>query len=252
MILKSKRELLLLVLTGFFLTNAIVAELISNKLIDIPLHFNFLGSQWGPFTVIVGIIPWPVVFLTTDIINEYFGKSVIKKLSYLTCGMIAYAFIIVSIAISIKANTSITSSTATDAEFTKVFGQSRWVIVGSIVAFFVSQLIDVYVFWLIRNKTGERWIWLRTTGSTLVSQLIDSYIVLWIGFYLPDQSGQFTLENFMSIGFTNYSFKLIIALFLTPLIYIPHYAIDRYLGEKTSHQLIEKSAEESLISKEEK
>lgn len=231
MIFQSKRTFLFLVLAAFFITNAIVAELISNKLIDV-----------GPFTVIIGIIPWPIVFLSTDIINEFYGKSAVKRLSVLTSFMIAYAFIIVFIAMGIEANTTISDKTATDAEFNKVFGQSLWVIAGSITAFIVSQVLDVYVFWFIRKRTGGRFIWLRSTGSTVISQLIDSYIVMAIGFLLP---GIFTFEEFLVIGLTNYSFKLIIAVGLTPFVYLSHWMVKRYLGNE-AYELSTVAARESI------
>ncbi len=226
---KTAKERLLLMLIGFFITNAVVAELISNKLIDIPA---FAGM--GPFTVIIGILPWPIVFLVTDTMNEFYGKAIVKRVSYITCVLIAYAFLIVTLAMLVPANTSITPSTATDAEFNKVFGQSRWVIVGSIMAFLISQILDVYIFTWIKEKTNGKFIWLRATFSTLISQLIDSYTVLFIGFYLPDKSGQFTLGKFLSIGFNNYSFKIIIAIALIPAIYLLHGVIKRYLKKETT------------------
>ncbi|MEN9976693.1 MAG: hypothetical protein RIR36_853, partial [Bacteroidota bacterium] len=66
--------------------------------------------------------------------------------------------------------------------FSGIFGQGMWIIVGSITAFLVSQLIDVTVFHKIKKMTGEKWVWLRATGSTVVSQLVDSFIVLFIAF----------------------------------------------------------------------
>lgn len=231
MVFKSKKDFLFLILACFFVTNAIVAELISSKLINI-----------GPFTMIVGIIPWPVVFLSTDIINEFFGKKAVRKLSIITCCMIAYAFIILFVAMHIKASPI---SPANDEVFNKVFGSSLLLIVGSITAFFVSQVLDVWLFWFIRNLTGEKMIWLRSTGSTVISQLFDSYIVLGIGFWLP---GIFTFDQFLVIGITNYAFKLIIAVGLTPMIYLMHGIIERYLGDE-AHDIVKHSAEESLHHK---
>jgi uncharacterized integral membrane protein (TIGR00697 family) len=231
MVFKSKKDFLFLVLACFFVTNAVVAELISSKLIDI-----------GPFTMIVGIIPWPVVFLSTDIINEFYGKAAVQRLSIITCCMIAYAFVILYIAMHINASPF---SPATDEQFNKVFGSSLWVIIGSITAFLVSQVLDVRIFWLIRNLTGERMIWLRSTGSTVISQLIDSYVVLGIGFWLP---GTFTFNQFLVIGITGYCFKLLIAVGLTPVIYFMHGVIKRYLGDE-AHDIIKHTAEESLHHK---
>lgn len=229
MIINNKRNTLFVILAAFFVTNAIVAELISSKLIHI-----------GPFTMIVGIIPWPIVFLSTDIINEFYGKAVVKKLSVITCFMIAYAFLILFLAINIKAADG---SPAGDLEFSKVFGQSLWVIVGSISAFIISQILDAQLFWFIREKTGGKMVWLRSTGSTVISQLIDSYVVIFIGFYFP---GTFTFEQCITIGFTGYVFKLIVAVVLTPMIYIGHGIVKNYLGEKESENIAHKSAEESL------
>lgn len=211
---KSKKNLVFVILAGIFITNAVTAELIGGKLIQI-----------GPFVMSIGILPWPIVFLTTDLINEYFGKQGVKKLSYITACLIAYSFLILFLAISIPAARGI--SPVNDEQFYAVFGQSMWIIVGSIIAFLVSQLIDVTVFTFFKNKTGNKMIWLRTTGSTVISQLFDSFIVLGIAFWLP---GKINFDVFISSALTGYTFKLGTAIALTPLIYLGHHLIKKYLA----------------------
>jgi uncharacterized integral membrane protein (TIGR00697 family) len=239
MIGNTKKDRVLFVLSGIFITNALVAEMIGGKLITL-----------GPFTLSIGILLWPIVFLTTDVINEYFGKKGVRALSFFTAGLIAYTFVAIYLAMQVKASHF---SNVSDEQFRAVFGQTSWIIVGSITAFLVSQLIDVAVFWFLRSRTGERLIWLRATGSTVVSQLIDSFIVLGIGIYLPDAAGfydkapadRMQFSDFITIGLTGYSFKLIIAVGLTPLIYVAHHLINRYLGPTSAHRAIENSATES-------
>ena len=212
---KSKKELVFIILAGIFITNAVTAELIGGKLIQI-----------GPFVMSIGILPWPVVFLTTDLINDYFGKEGVKKLSYITAALIAYSFILLFLAMTIPAATGI--SPVDDEQFKAVFGQSMWIIVGSIIAFLFSQLIDVYVFSYFKKKTGNKKIWLRATGSTIISQLFDSFIVLGIAFWLP---GKINTETFVSSALTGYTFKLGTAVLLTPIIYLGHYWIQKYIKE---------------------
>jgi hypothetical protein len=213
---KTRKEFVFVILAGIFITNAVTAELIGGKLIQI-----------GPFVMSIGILPWPIVFLTTDLINEYFGKDGVKKLSYITAALIAYSFIILFIAIGIPAAKGI--SPVNDAQFQAVFGQSMWIIVGSIIAFLFSQLIDIYIFSYFKKKTGNKKIWLRATGSTVVSQLFDSFIVLGIAFWLP---GKINTETFVSSALTGYTFKLGTAILLTPVIYLGHYWIRNYLKDE--------------------
>ena len=127
---KNRKDIVFLVLAGFFITNALIAELIGGKLIQ---FFEL-------FTQSIGIILWPIVFILTDLINEHFGKDGVKKLTYVTVGLISFAFIILTIAIKIPATTF---SPINNEVFKTVFGQSQWIIIGSIVAFFISQLVDV-------------------------------------------------------------------------------------------------------------
>lgn len=227
----TKRIWLFVVLFGFFITNAVTAELISNKLVDIPIAFRFLGIDLGPFTTIVGIIPWPIVFLVTDLMNEFYGPKVVRRASWISAGLIAYCFVIVSFALAIPAKEIPNSTLSTDAEFHKVFGQAQAVIIGSIIAFLLSQLLDTTFFHTIKKSTGDKYIWLRSTGSTVISQLIDSFVVLYIGFVLTGAVG---MDQFWKIGFTNYSLKLLIAIALTPFIYLGHFVIKRYLGKETN------------------
>lgn len=212
---QTKRGLLYLVLAGVFITNAVTAEMIGGKLI------NVFGVPMS-----VGILPWPVVFLTTDLINEYFGQRGVKRLSYITAGLISYCFVVLYGALQIPAALI---SGVTDAAFTSVFGQSMWIIVGSIAAFLVSQLIDVSIFHFVKNKTGHRMLWLRSTGSTVISQFFDSFIVLGIAFWM---TGKMDTKTYIASGLTGYSVKLGIAILLTPVIYLAHALIDKYLKDE--------------------
>jgi len=211
----SKKSTLYIILAGLFITNAIVAELIGGKLIQI-----------GPFIMSIGIVPWPVVFLTTDLINEFYGAKGVRKLSFITVFLIAYAFLLVFFAIQIPVAKGI--SPVSFEQFQAVFGQSLWIIIGSITAFIIGQLVDITVFSYFKNKTGERYIWLRSTGSTLVSQLVDTFLVVGIAFWLP---GKMSFSVYLNACFTEYSFKLIVAILLTPLIYLGHSIIKRKIGE---------------------
>lgn len=213
--LSNRKDLVFLILAGFFVTNAIVAELIGGKLVQF----------FGLFTQSLGIILWPVVFVLTDLINEHYGKNGVRKLTYITVGLITYTFILISAGIKLPA---VNFSPVNDATFQTVFGQSQWIIMGSIVAFLCSQLIDVYVFWLFRNRTGKKQIWLRATGSTAVSQLIDTFVVQFIAFVVP---GKWALDEFLSNASYGYAFKLLVALALTPFIYLGHFMIQNFLGK---------------------
>lgn len=230
----TRREWTFIFLAGLIITNAVTAELISSKLIDIPLEFNLLGWHVGPFTTIVGVLPWPVVFLLTDLINEFYGEKAMRRLSWITAAMIAYCFIIILWALQIPVSSAITGQgLATNETFNTSFGQAPWVIVGSIAAFLVSQLLDVTIFHWIKTKTGNRLIWLRSTGSTVISQMFDTAIVLYIGFVLP---GKLSMADFLAIAPVNYVLKLLIAISLTPMIYLGHWGMSKFLakGDVTS------------------
>jgi hypothetical protein len=214
--LHSRKEIIYVILAGIFITNAVTAELIGGKIINI-----------GPYVASIGILPWPVVFLTTDLINEYFGREGVRRLSFITAGLIAYCFVILYAAMQIPASERLPN--VTDGQFTAVFGQSLWIIVGSITAFLVSQLIDITLFHFFKKRTGKKMIWLRTTGSTVISQFFDSFIVLGIAFYL---TGKMDTQTYISSGFTGYFIKLGIAILLTPVIYLTHGWIDKYMEVK--------------------
>ena len=213
---KSKKDTVYVVLAGIFITNAVVAELIGGKLIHV-----------GSAVMSIGILPWPIVFVSTDLINEYFGEKGVRRLSLITASLIAYTFVILYIGMQIPAVDG--KNLVSDAQFNGVFGQSMWIIVGSIIAFMASQIIDVTIFHFVKNKTGNRMIWLRSTGSTVISQLFDSFIVLGIAFWL---TGKMDTKTFIVSAFTGYFVKLIIAVGLTPLIYLGHSIIEKYIHEK--------------------
>jgi len=212
----KRKDLVFLVLAGFFITNAIVAEIIGGKVVEF----------FGLFKQSVGIILWPLVFILTDLINEHYGKQGVRKLTYITVGLISYMFFVITVSIKIP---PITGSPVDEASFRTVFGQGQWIIIGSVVAFLISQLVDVYVFWIFRKRTGSRHIWLRATGSTVVSQLIDTFVVQYIAFVIPDK---WTMNEFAHNALWGYLFKLLVAVCLIPMIYVGHYAINKFMAKE--------------------
>ncbi|MCI4667073.1 MAG: queuosine precursor transporter [Bacteroidia bacterium] len=255
----SKGQLLFIVLGGFFVTNALIAEFIGVKLFSFerslgfePVNWTFFGVPDRSFTMTAGVILWPVVFIMTDIINEYFGRKGVRLLSYLTVVLITYAYLMVFLAIKVvpadfwlDINADIKPDI--NVAFQRVFGQGLWIIIGSLVAFLVGQIVDVVVFQRLRKWTGEKKIWVRATGSTMVSQLIDSFIVLFIAFYIgPKPELKWSMAMVFSTGTVNYLYKVGMAILLTPLLYLIHYGIDSYLGKELSAKMIKQASDDTL------
>lgn len=216
----TRKQLVFFILGGFFLTNALLGEMTGGKLFNVPSLGLF---DFEHITLSIGVIPWPVVFITTDLVNEYFGKSGVRKLTFLAVAMIAYTFAVLLLAILVP---GASDSPVSHEAFLAVFGQSMWIIVGSIVAFLISQLVDVAVFVAVKSRTGGKFLWLRATGSTAISQLIDTFVILYIAFVIP---GKMTMQAYFQVGVGNYLYKLLIAIAITPIIYLAHGMIDRFL-----------------------
>ncbi len=247
---------LFLLLGGFFVANALVAEFIGVKIFALeptlgiqPFNFNLFGEV-GSLQFSAGVLMWPIVFLMTDVINEYYGQRGIRFLSFMTVGLIIYAFFMVYGAIQLAPAGFWVEQNATrgvpdmQAAFSAVLGQGLLIIVGSVLAFLIGQIVDVMTFHWIKRATGDKMIWLRATGSTLVSQLVDSFVVLYVAFKLgPEITGQtkpWAWSLLLAVGTVQYIYKFSLAIILTPLIYLGHGLIDRYLGhelaEKMKHQ----------------
>lgn len=257
--INHRGSLLFVVIGGFFIANAIIAEFIGIKVFSLEktLGFEPLGWHISGFDIALnlsaGALLWPLEFAIADLINEYFGKRGIKLLSYLSVALISYAFLMVSFTIFLTpADFWVTRDTATGTinmvhAFDAVFSQGLWIIIGSLVAFLIGQLIDVKVFYWVKRHTGERYLWLRATGSTLVSQLIDSFIVLIIAFHI-NPSTNWDLKTIIIIGTVKYLYKFIMAFLLTPVIYLLHYFIDYYLGESLATEMKKRALRESSPS----
>lgn len=243
-VLENKPTILFILLGVFFISNAILAEFIGVKIFAVedtigvnPLNWNLFGHS-GSLSLSAGVLLWPIVFIMTDIVNEYYGKRGVKMLSYIGVGIIAYSFLMIYAAILLVPAAFWTGAMQQEgvpdmqAAFTAIFGQGAWIIVGSIIAFLVGQIIDALIFHRLRKWTKDKMVWLRATGSTVVSQFIDSFLVLYIAFVLGPQ--QWPISLFLAVGVVNYSYKFLVAVLLTPVIYLVHEIIDNYLGKETA------------------
>lgn len=254
-ILKNKPTKLFLGMTAFFCCNALIAESIGTKIFSLEklfgihaANFTLFGQSGLGFNLTCGVLLWPLEFVMTDIVNEYYGPKAVRRISFTAVILIAYAFLMYFVAIGVPAadfwrpiNIS-NGIPDMQAAFSGIFGQGMRIIIGSIVAFLVSQIVDVTVFHRIKRATGEKHVWLRSTGSTLVSQLIDSYIVLFIAF-----SGVFTWQQILAFGIMNYIYKATMAIVLTPVIYLVEARIEKYVG----HDMAMRMKKAAMSSKEE-
>jgi uncharacterized integral membrane protein (TIGR00697 family) len=247
-VLEHRPTFLFVVLGGFFVANALVSEFIGVKIFALEdtmgwesFNFNLFG-QTGALQFSAGVLLWPIVFVMTDVINEYYGKRGIRLLSFLAVGLITYAFFMIFAAIQlapadwwVEQNVSKGVPNMQSA-FGVILGQGLLIIVGSLIAFLVAQLVDVVSFHHIKEATGEKMVWLRATGSTLISQLVDSFVVLAVAFKIgPEIVGNvepWSWPQLLAVGTVQYAYKFIMAIVLTPFIYLAHYFIDNYLGPK--------------------
>jgi uncharacterized integral membrane protein (TIGR00697 family) len=254
---QSRKTNLFVILGAIFLTNAILAEIIGVKIFSgektlglDPVQWTFFGEFVLDFNLTAGAVIWPVVFITTDLINEYFGKKGVRKISFLTAALITYVFVVISLVTALapadfwlEVNASMPNGSSFDINyaFNTIFRQGLGIIFGSLTAFLLGQLIDVYVFQKLRAVTGPKMIWLRATGSTLVSQFIDSFVVLGIAFYV---FGNWSLTQIAAVGLINYVYKFTVAMALTPVLYLAHGLIDRYLGKDLSEKMTEEATDD--------
>jgi hypothetical protein len=251
-IYQTKKKNLYFILGSVVITNALMAEMIGTKIFSLEKTLGFPPSQIKlfanfllDFNLTAGVVLWPVVFVCSDIINEYFGIKGVRKVSLITAVLILYAFTTISFAIYLAPSDSWLQYNSVDSNnnkfdinfaFEKIFSQSNRIIVGSLVAFIIAQILDAYVFYRLRKITGSKNIWLRATTSTLISQLIDSFVVLIIAFY-----PQWTFAEVISIGIINYIYKFVIAIVMIPLLYAFHSIIEKYLGKEFSERMIQEA-----------
>jgi queuosine precursor transporter len=250
----SRAARLFTVLASFLVADALIAEFVGVKIFALentlglkPFDWHLFGQQ-GSLSFTAGVLLWPVVFVMTDVVNEYFGPRGVRFISWLAVALISYAFLAAYLAISLAPADWWIAAGAPQgvpdmqAAFTAMFGQGMWTIAGSITAFLVGQLVDIAVFQAIRRMTGAKWVWLRATGSTLVSQCIDSFVVLYIAFVLGPQ--HWPIDQFLAVGTVNYCYKALMAFAMVPVIYLVRRIIRAYLGSEEATAL-----ESSAISR---
>lgn len=239
-----RKQQLYLVLSAIFLVNALLAEIIGVKIFSVTKTFGLTGD------LTAGVLVWPVVFITTDVINEYFGRRGVLRVSFLTAGLLLYAFGVIYGTTKLAPADFWLAVNKTDAlgrpfdiefAYQSIFRQGLGIIVGSLVAFIIGQVLDATVFQVFRRLTGSQYIWLRATGSTLISQLVDSFVVLYVAFYV---FGNWSMTQVLAVAKFNYWYKFAAAIVLTPLLYLAHSLIDRYLGPQETVEVQEAALED--------
>lgn len=246
-ILRDKPTKLFIGITSFFIANALIAECIGGKIFSLeqvlgqePVNLTIFGVSGLAFNLTAGVLLWPLEFIVTDIVNEYYGPKAVRRISLIAVALISYAFIMFYVAMSVSpASFWVDSKTGAGVPnmqnaFEAIFGQGMWIIIGSIIAFMVSQLIDVTIFHKIKKITGDKMIWLRSTGSTIVSQMVDSFVVLFIAFKLGNG---WSWSTVLAVGVVNYMYKFTMAIVLTPLIHLMRNRIEHYVGSEVAEKM---------------
>jgi queuosine precursor transporter len=216
-------------LTAVFITCFLVANVIGVKLFrfEIPIFGETIRVEHT-----VGMLSFPITFLLTDLLNEYFGKRAARRTTYVAFAMGALAFGIMYVARVMPILPGI-PGTATQEAFENIFGAAALMYIASLGAFLVGSLLDIYLFVIFKRLTGGKLIWVRTTGSTIISQLVDSFAVTFLFFWLiPTMTGSpaASLEFVLGTALTGYVLKFVIAVVLTPAIYAGRWALSNWFG----------------------
>ena len=211
-----RKERVFVLLTALFVAALIAGDFVGGK------FFSFAGRSLS-----AGIIPFPLTFVLTDVVNEFYGKEGARRLTYAGLAAAVFVWAVINLALALP---TVSDSPISDQVFRSAFGTSARLYVASLTAYMIGQLLDISIFQLLRRATGERLLWLRSTGSTVLSQAIDSISVSFV-FLVGTRPLPFIFSN----AANNYVGKLIMAVLLTPLIYAGHSVIRRYLGEHELH-----------------
>ncbi len=229
----TRPQKLYVVCTAIFITALVVAEATASKFFtafELPFTVHILGMAFDEVVMTAGVLAFPITFIVTDLVNEYFGKPGIRFVTWLGMVMIIFEFGLLQLAMGVP--TSPISPVPEEA-FDTVFGATGRIIVGSLTAYGLGQLADIAIFHRLRGLTKGKHLWLRATGSTVGSQFIDTFVVLTVAF-----AGQLALAEILAITLFNYGYKFIIAVGITPIIYLAHWIMDRYLGEEQAERML--------------
>lgn len=200
-------------LCAVFVSCLLLGDVVGGKTIATPL---------GPISV--GIIPFPVTFLLTDIVNDFYGRRGARFLTFLGFWMALFAWAVLQVSTWLRVDPS---TYFTQAEFRKIFGGSAQLFLASVVAYMIGQLLDIHVFQFWKALTRSRHLWLRATGSTLLSQIVDT-VTINVIFWRWTATKEWDWI-FQKIG-REYSIKLVVAVALTPAVYAVHGLIVRGMG----------------------
>lgn len=234
----SRPQKLFVVCASVFITALVIAEATASKFFtafELPVPISIFGQTFDSVIMTAGVLAFPITFIVTDLINEYYGKAGIRFVTYIGLAMIVFEFLLLKLAMVVP--TAPISPVPAEA-FDLVFSSTGRIIVGSLLAYLVGQLIDITLFHWLRRLTDGRHLWLRATGSTFGSQFVDTFVVLTVAF-----AGELSFQSIAAITLFNYTYKFVIAVAITPLIYAAHWAMDRYLGHQTAEALLHRAEE---------
>lgn len=203
---------LYLILAALFISSLVASNLIFQKF----FHWDFLGVY--TFEISVGILPYPITFLITDIISEVYGKK--KANQIVTAGIFASLFSLL-IVYSAKEVPATSWSPINDSTFTKVFGATAIAVFASMMAYLFAQYIDIQIFHFWKKLTKGKHLWLRNNFSTFSSQFIDTATVL----ILLCSTGIIKWDRFGALLINGFLFKILVAVLDTPLLYFAVYFI---------------------------
>jgi queuosine precursor transporter len=245
--LVAREQVLAYVLCSLFVGFFVAAEVLGGKL----FRFSFFGLGPGDlgigdgteFAATAGILAFPLTFVMTDIVNEYFGRPIVKLFTWIAIAVNLLLQPVIRLAILVPAISFTPGISDEDMQrgFQIALGQTTSIVFASLCAFAVAQWLDVRVFTWLRHKTGGKYLWLRAQGSTVVSQLVDTIAVIFLAFVvIPAATGgvPWALSDALSVSLTNYVYKFVIAVGITPLLYVVHAAVDAYLGKEAAEALV--------------
>ena len=215
---KSQANTLYLILTGIFIASLVSCNLIFQKFFQIDIWVPFIGTY--TFEQSVGLLPYPVTFIVTDIISEIYGKK--KANQVVTAGLVASLFMLLIVVISDFMPATAWSPVSSDT-FHQVFGLSGAAVFASMMAYLFAQYIDIRIFHFWKRLTNGKHLWLRNNASTVFSQFIDTFSVL----FLLCIFNVLSWEMFSTLLINGFLFKVFFAAFDTPIVYLITYYIRR-------------------------